>query len=590
MTTKLVAILIGSPSFSSSKAEGVPVVVWSNQSRVADKVDPWKNTLTYFEFLDDQRWTHLDALLTRLAPIPCIHVGTTENRMPSKNSNNGGNSVQKKKAKNRIERQVQSLKDFIESRSDLHPNDGELDSSLECHVHLRVPVDSSRLDAIVSQLLVDDQDAKLAYRGNVQLAHNARLQQGLSLWLNAQGLLSNQASMDQDSAAGTFKIQTGVLTSVLSLDRTAAQCIHLLPPSTAGEATFVGGSPQNNSLLGILSRPCLTKMGRQKVEMWLRQPLIEIQPILDRQEAVSALLGLGKDQVRAALRSFSGFDLNQLAATLGLYGGHGNDGDPEDGGRDGGLLIGGTKTPLEALYKLYLLASKNLPALYEAADIREEQQQEFPKLLQDAFDSLGKLCSELKLAEALAEQVLDLKEAPREFLVLPTYKEELGDLKAEIEEVQEQVKQEHQNMQDLWTETTGSTSQVRLEKDDKDGRWQFRLPDRNEMKTVETLCANVKVHRVLKNGVYFSTLELRQLSCKSQELTGEYQQHSRQIVRDVMNVAATYQSVVERAADIVATLDVLCSLAHVAAYSPHGYCKPVLTDGEEDGMGIEVRP
>ena len=547
--------------------------------------------MTYFEFLDDQRWTHLDALLTRLAPIPCIHVGTTENMAPSKNSNAGGSSVHKKKTKNRIERHVESLKDFIETRSDLHPNDGDLETSpLECHVHLRVPVDSSRLDSIVSQLLVEDQDAKLAYRGNAQLAHNGRLQQGLSLWLHAQGLLSNQVAMDHNSVAGSFKIETGVLTSHLALDRTAAQCIHLLPPATAGEATYIGGSAQNNSLLGILSRPCLTKMGKQKMEMWLRQPLIELQPILYRQEAISALLGLGKEQVRAALRSFAGFDLNQLAATLGLYGGPKSDGEVEDSGRDGGLLLGGTKTPLCALYKLYLVASEKLPQLKEAADIRDEQLQALPKLLQDSFDGLHKLCDDLKRAEDLVEQVLDLHQAPREYFVLPTYKEELRDLKVEIDNVQKEVKQEHENVQNLWTETTGSSSQVRLEQDDKDGRWQFRLPDTNEMKTVETLCSRIKVHRVLKNGVYFSTLELRQLSCKFQELTGEYQQHSRDIVRDVMLVASTYQPVVEKAAEIVATLDVLCALAHVAAYSPHGYCKPVLTDGEEEGMGIEVNP
>ena len=30
-------------------------------------------------------------------------------------------------------------------------------------------------------------------------------------------------------------------------------------------------------------------------------------------------------------------------------------------------------------------------------------------------------------------------------------------------------------------------------------------------------------------------------------------------------------------------------MAHVAAYSPHGYCQPKMTDSDEDGIGIQVK-
>lgn len=69
----------------------------------------------------------------------------------------------------------------------------------------------------------------------------------------------------------------------------------------------------------------------------------------------------------------------------------------------------------------------------------------------------------------------------------------------------------------------------------------------------------------------------------------EYDRHQREVVSDAMKVAATYQNVVERASDVIALLDVLVALASVAAYSPHGYCKPELTDGEEDGLGIFLK-
>ena len=46
--------------------------------------------------------------------------------------------------------------------------------------------------------------------------------------------------------------------------------------------------------------------------------------------------------------------------------------------------------------------------------------------------------------------------------------------------------------------------------------------------------------------------------------------------------------VLERCSVLLAELDVIASLAHVAAYSSNGYCRPEMTDGEEDGLGIEV--
>ena len=73
------------------------------------------------------------------------------------------------------------------------------------------------------------------------------------------------------------------------------------------------------------------------------------------------------------------------------------------------------------------------------------------------------------------------------------------------------------------------------------------------------------------------------------ELVERWKEDIKQVVRDAMGVAVTYQTVVERASQVVATLDVLCALAYTAAFSPHGYCKPTLTDGEENGLGIDLK-
>jgi DNA mismatch repair ATPase MutS len=68
----------------------------------------------------------------------------------------------------------------------------------------------------------------------------------------------------------------------------------------------------------------------------------------------------------------------------------------------------------------------------------------------------------------------------------------------------------------------------------------------------------------------------------------EYEEKQRGIVVKCMEIAATYVPVLESASTLLAELDVLTSFAHVAAYSGSGYCRPEMTDGEEDGLGITV--
>jgi len=163
----------------------------------------------------------------------------------------------------------------------------------------------------------------------------------------------------------------------------------------------------------------------------------------------------------------------------------------------------------------------------------------------------------------------------------------MDEIKQDLDGLEEEFDQCLGDMNDEWTQVSGKKGQVRLESLEN-GDWQFRLPNTNDSKLLQARFEGVTVHRLLKNGVYFSTKELRQLATKKQDLLAEYDKFQRQIVVDAMKIASTYVPVLERVSSLVSQLDVLCSLAHVAAYSPTGYCKPTMTDGEEDGLGIEV--
>ena len=360
--------------------------------------------------------------------------------------------------------------------------------------------------------------------GDTQLYHNFKIQQGLCLWLRGEQLLTHTttatsittmtmttttttttdtaaitttntkstltAGMVPEDMVQSFRIVPGIITSVLQLDQTAAQSIHLLPPPNAGVATVVGGNTTNNSLLGILSTPCLTKMGKAKMERWVRQPLVQLQNIQQRQDCVTALLGLGKDQIREALRHFTGIDLHHLVMTLGLYGPSqrtkkstmqdrdDNNDDMAEPSKSALLTCGDSKKALQALHQLYLLASSKLPQLLEATQLGNNDSASasssgtLPTLLHQGHNGLKQMCSELDRCQGLVEAVLDLDAAPRDFLVKADFKEELQDLHVELQQIQSQVQNKLERMQDLWAETSGSSGsssqQIRLEQDASD--------------------------------------------------------------------------------------------------------------------------
>ena len=587
-----IAILVGSSSKKGGlDATTVPLVVWTLVEKGASQIqDEYKHDLVYYEFLDDTaRWTHLDQLLLQLCDsqnadeLPSIHLGSSENLEKEKNSKM---ATPPSKAQNpkvaKAQKLIRSLQQFIDERL-------FRDSSKKAnaHLHLSVPVDANKVESSLSHLLVEDEGVRLAIRGNVQLSQPP-IRQGLALWLQSQGLYGGGTAATL--LEGSLHVLPGRLHSCLTMDTTAAQAIHLLPPSNDGEAIVVGGSKHTNSLFGLLSGPCLTSMGTKQLQVWLRQPLVDLKKIQERQDAVTALLGMAKDSIRDGLRPFGGRgagNLSNLGPALAKYR-EAAEGEEAEVGR-----IVDTKKPLEALFHLYVLASNHLPFLLDCMEciVPEENDQtsSSSSILNTLYQQVTVLVSQLQRSVGLAEAVLDLEQAPEEYLVRPEYNEELEELHKELQEVQKSVKTEHEAIQDAWNDiSSGRASQVRLERVEDNTAWQFRLPDTNDSKNVQSLGQKIKTHRILKNGVYFSSLELRQLSAKYQDLQADYARLSRKIVRDAMSIASTYSSVVDRAAEAVGTLDVFCSLAHTAALSPFGYCKPTMTDSDEDGAGIKL--
>ena len=627
-----VAILLNNNSSTSNNSKqpgGANVVLWACQESPSCNATPTSGScsLTYFHYWDHGHlFQHTDALLQRLPNVTVVHVASygAESSLPSGETNPNTPHGRTKRLMDSIQNSLQSASVLpFHSSSGTTPNDGaddkeddkENDSANAAaapeslvHYHPSFATPSAadvqtRLPSLLQQRLHPHSHRWTQFCGDVQWQQHPIIAHALIFYLQCTQQWSNCGNKAL-LLPQLEHLRAGVLESCLSMDRTAADAIHLWP-----SGPVQGGTSDTNSIYGMLATHCQTATGKWLLQQWLRQPSVCSAELQARQDAVATLVQshTGRDAIRSeGLRLLNGSgklaDLSRLAATLALYAVRDDDDNTNDNNNSKTSTAPrkkNTRRALMALYQLYLVSSQKIPLLTETLQTALEEGGELPQsddnntsLLGDILATLQQVSTELSLSVELTEAVLDLEQAPREYLVQANYKPELQDIVQELQQVETELETCHQHMNQVWAEVCGTNNSnpqaVRLERSDdssNNNSWQFRLLDKNDSKILQSqLAGSVQVHKLLKNGVYFTTKQLRQLSQQQQDLRAEYDRHQAQVVEDAAAVAATYAPVLERAAEAVAHLDVLCALAHHAAH--HNYCRPTLTDSEEDGAGI----
>jgi DNA mismatch repair protein MSH2 len=592
----IVGVWMGAVSAPASHT--APLLVWTLQP---DLVQP---VLTYYHFWDDTRsWDHLHALLETLHPIAVTHVYCDTKPKKLTHTAAAPPSPLATRLYQALVAHQPTPQPHPQNTSPTQPHTSPANTQAAAlqflQIHDTTPVLArDRVQAQLQQLVAD---GPWRVAGDATLVTHDNLLKSAAFFLHVTGIHGESPSTLR------YRLDTGVLPGVLALDRTAADALHLWPPSHHDLQTNHNNSNHHNSnhhttkasdsLWGVLSAHVVTPMGHARLRTWLRQPSTDRVRLQRRQDAVDILVrdGLGRDALHGvALRGLQHIDLWKLATQLDAFADDHHDTDPttqNDDARTTAHWPVGTSPSqaLSYLYQLYLVASQTLPCVVEHL---EQLSSSVPQnsLLADLTTALHDVATDWQPSIALAEAVLDLDAAPREFLVQAAYREELGTLQRELQDVRDQVRDCHAHMNDLWASTTGN-AQATVKLETADDGFLFRLTNTNDTKLLQNQLGNVvQIHKLLKNGVSFSTKELRQLATAQQDLMAEYDRQQKVVVQDALKVAATYSVVLQRAFDAVATLDVLVGLAHQAAYSPHGYCRPTLIDGDDcAGHGIQLQ-
>ena len=80
---------------------------------------------------------------------------------------------------------------------------------------------------------------------------------------------------------------------------------------------------------------------------------------------------------------------------------------------------------------------------------------------------------------------------------------------------------------------------VRLVYDPKQGGWLYRIV-RKESATLQKQLPNITIKVTKKEGIFFQTIRLGDLNTKYSSLNATYNETSKEVIDDVLNIASSY--------------------------------------------------
>ncbi|KDR73457.1 hypothetical protein GALMADRAFT_100108 [Galerina marginata CBS 339.88] len=338
---------------------------------------------------------------------------------------------------------------------------------------------------------------------------------------------------------GMYKIRTHDLSQYMKLDASALRALNLV------EASNKMASNQNTTLFGVLNK-CKTAQGARLLGTWLKQPLVNLHEIHERQNLVQ-IFAEDTDTRRTLQDEY-------LKAMPDLH-------------RICKRFLKSVAT-LEDVVRVYQVVLK-LTGMIESLSQTQVDEEDSSALLNERYLKDIKECeTNLEKYGEMVEQTLDLKELDNHnYVIKPDYDPRLQELAQKLTEVRDGLDKEHRRAgEDLDVELD---KKLHLENNQVYG-YCFRLT-KNDAKNLPKRYIELGTN---KGGVFFTNPRLKQHAEDFKELSTTYARTQSGLVKEVIQIAATYVTVLETLNNIVAHLDVILSFAHVSVNGQ--YVKPLV--------------
>ncbi|BGP19387.1 MSH2 protein [Rhodosporidiobolus nylandii] len=421
-----------------------------------------------------------------------------------------------------------------------------------------------------------EQDLNRLLRGSVQASARPEFDHPTALCA-VSALISYLSLMQDSSNFGAYALRTHDLSQYMRLDASALRALNLMP-----DPTGLGGASKTMSVFGLLNR-CKTAQGTRMLAMWLKQPLVNLHTIQQRQDLVECLVD--SQEFRSAiaddfLKSMPDFHriskrFQKQAASL------------EDVVRvyQAVLLLPGLVTVLETGVPEPEDDGMEVDGDEDGEEKEKPREKRWKELVEENWlVKLREYADSLLPYQEMVETTIDLSELDRHnFVIKPDFDNTLRELMDKLSGVRDALDEEHKDVaRDLNMDPEGKV--LHFEQHSLYG-YCFRLT-RKEAAAIK----NKKTYVELRNqttGVYFTTKTLKSLNEDYKEVTKEYEKKQSGLVKEVIQIAASYCEVLEMLNGVIAHIDVLQSLAASALAAPIPYIKPTMFEQGKGSLRLE---
>nr|CAD7573794.1 unnamed protein product [Timema californicum] len=465
-------------------------------------VDVSERKLCVCEFSDDDHFSNLEALVVQVGPKECLLPGT-----------NGS-------------QEFVTIKKVVERSG--------------------VLVTPRKKTEFSTDGLAQDLNRLIAFKKGQQENAMAMPETNLTTAVCALNAIIKFLELTTDSSNfNQFSLSTMNWSQYVHLDSAAVKALSLIPPPV------VTTSQAHHSVIGLMDR-CKTPQGHRLLAQWMKQPLRDLNTILERQEIVRALiddLEARQALTQEHLRRIP--DIQALARRLLKK-----------------------KVTMQDLYRIYQVV-KRLPQLVKCLDTPGQS----ATLINVLVDPLRELLTDMLKFQEMIESTIDMDLVDRgEFLVKPDFDDDLQEMRNSMNSIEDQIKKLLSRVASDLNLEAGKT--LKLESNNQLGYF-FRVTLKEEKvlrdnKNYQTLDTN-------KSGVRFRNSALADLNSDYQHHKEQYSEQQKAIVAEIIGIAAGYVSTLHHLNDVLARLDVLTSFAEVAATAPKPYVRPTV---KSDGLRV----
>lgn len=387
-----------------------------------------------------------------------------------------------------------------------------------------------------------------------------------SLSLSCCSALIHYLNLLADDAS-SYTISKYLVSEYMKIDSSTMKALNIFPSLQANE--MAGAKSKSITSIFDLLNKCKTSAGTRLLSQWLKQPLTDVDQVSDRHSLVGHFIADTNLRVYVSQEWLTQVpDIKRLIKKV----------------------ASGVKRPsssenkkLEDVVRLYQLV-KTVPELLKMLEMSVEDcnDEKVKELIESNWiEPISTNHKSLLKFQELVETTIDLSPLESssahallhtDFNIKPEFDESLITINENLQATSDKIKRIHEEVADDLN--IDIEKRLKLEKHQQHG-WCFRVTriDSNVLRNTGDRYIELQT---VKAGVFFTTKKLRTLSQNYADYSNEYNNKQKELIKEILSITLTYQSVFLRFSLALSSLDVISSFANVAIFAPIPLTKPKL--------------